>query len=333
MRGPNRARRAFLRQIGSVGISAWAAGRCAYSVYAQNPPDVPPVVVVVRMPGLSEATGDAQRSAYARLLDVALARLGLNWARVAQPADVVGIKVNCLGGPLMSTSPQLAAAVADGVLRAGVSPDRVIVFDREDRELIAAGYEISKDPARVQVYGTDSSPAGYEEKLTQARSVSTRLSTIVTEQCTRLISLPIAKDHMIAGVTGAMKNYFGCIASPNKYHADVCDPYVADLFSHRVFRSRHALAVCDAATLLYEGGPHDSPDHHYAYDGIIAGLDPVATDRVIWAIIEGVRAEKGLGPLIDDGRSPTYLASASALGLGCCDFESIQVVQEELPGR
>jgi len=218
MERPSGSRRAFIRQLGLAGVSAWAAGRCAYSVYAQNPPDVSPVVVAVRMPGLAEAAGDAQRSAYARLIDVAMARLGLTWPQVVQPADVVGIKVNCLGGPLMSTSPQLAAAVADNVLRAGVSPDRVIVFDREDRELIAAGYELSKDPARVQVYGTDSSAGGYEEKLTQARSVSTRFSTIVTEQCTRLISVPIAKDHMIAGMTGALKNYFGCIASPNKYH-------------------------------------------------------------------------------------------------------------------
>ena len=98
MERPSGSRRAFIRQLGLAGVSAWAAGRCAYSVYAQNPPDVSPVVVAVRMPGLAEAAGDAQRSAYARLIDVAMARLGLTWPQVVQPADVVGIKVNWTGG-------------------------------------------------------------------------------------------------------------------------------------------------------------------------------------------------------------------------------------------
>jgi len=324
-------RRAFLRRLALAGIGAWAGGRCTYSVFAQAaPPDVIPRVVIARSRGLSKATGLTRRRTYGRLLDYAMAQLGMPWTRVARPGDSVGIKVNCLGGPTISTSPELAVAIAERVAMAGVPAGKILIFDREDRELVAAGYELCHAPGRLQVYGTNPNGGGYDDRLTQAKSVGVRLSTIVTEECNTLISVPIAKDHMLAGITGALKNHFGCIASPNKWHSDQCDPYVADLNAHRVFRTKHALAVCDAAEVLYEGGPHDDPAHHYAYDGIVVGVDPVATDRVIWELIEAIREEEGLQSLADEVRAPTYIATAAERKLGVCDWNYISVIESEI---
>jgi len=284
-----------------------------------------PKVAVIRSSGLADASGGAKQSRFGALIDTGMRYLGLSWRDVVSPQDTVGIKVNCLGGMTISTRPELAYAVAERVCAAGVAPDRVIVFDREDRELIAAGYEPCRDVGRVQCYGTDTSPGGYEERLTESFSVGVRLSTIVTEQCTALISVPVVKDHMIAGMTGALKNHFGCIASPNKFHADSCDPYVADFNAAPAIKRRHRLAICDASDILYEGGPQDSPAHHYSYDGIVMGVDMVATDTVIWAIVDGVRREKGLAALADEGRTPTYLATAADRKLGVCRWDSIRI--------
>ena len=39
----------------------------------------------------------------------------------------------------------------------------------------------------------------------------------------------VLKDHDLAGVSLAMKNWYGVVHNPNKLHDDDCDPFVADL--------------------------------------------------------------------------------------------------------
>ena len=56
-----------------------------------------------------------------------------------------------------------------------------------------------------------------------------------------LINLPVLKDHDGAGVTIALKNMYGAIHNPNKYHPNGCDPYVADLNMLPEIRSRMKL--------------------------------------------------------------------------------------------
>jgi uncharacterized protein (DUF362 family) len=159
--------------------------------------------------------------------------------------------------------------------------------------------------------------------------VGSRLSKILTRSTKVLINLPVLKDHDGAGVTIALKNMYGVVHNPNKYHPNGCDPYVADLNMLPEIRSRLRLHLCDATTAMYEGGPAFKPEHSWKMNALLVSEDPVALDATGWRIIESKRAEKGLKTLAADKREPRYIATAadSEHRLGYCDPGRIAVAE------
>ena len=55
--------------------------------------------------------------------------------KIFSSEDVVGIKVNTLGGRKLSPYPQMVYALTDLLIEAGVKPDNIIIWDRSSREL------------------------------------------------------------------------------------------------------------------------------------------------------------------------------------------------------
>ena len=78
--------------------------------------------------------------------------------------------------------------------------------------------------AGVRIFGTDADGVGYGPDLVAHLGVGSLFSRIQAGYVTASISLAILKDHGLAGVTAGMKNYFGAIHNPNKYHDSGCDP-------------------------------------------------------------------------------------------------------------
>jgi len=134
---------------------------------------------------------------------------------------------------------------------------------------------------------------------------------LLTRRVNKIVLLPVLKDHGIVGVTMALKNLFGAIHNPNKYHVTAGDPYVADVFMLPPIRQKVRLTICDAITAQYEGGPSFLPQWSWPFNGLIVSRDPVALDYVGWQIIEHKRAEKGLKPLRELQREPAYIARAA----------------------
>jgi len=267
------------------------------------------------------------------MLDVAVPQaLGVEsadiaWRKLFKPNDTVGIKVNCIASRV-SSNPQLAWAIADSLIAAGVPADQIIIWDREDRELVSAGYTIMDGPG-VRCYGTKPG-VGYGKELIVFGSVGSRLSKIISRQCTAIVNVPVLKDHNIAGLSLSLKNYFGAIENPNKFHMSNCDPYVADLNMVPLIREKSKLIICDAITALYEGGPTDcNPRYIWRYNGLIIGTDPVAVDQIGLMLLEEKRASEGLSPLAAIGRSAKYIATAADPDhlLGVKDPEKIRVIE------
>jgi len=249
------------------------------------------------------------------------------WQSIVTPDDIVGIKVNCLAGRGMSTSKELTEAIQEKLLEAGVKSHRIIVWDRLNRDLEQAGYKIYYGKRKPQCYGNDQ--IGYSRDIFEFGSVGSRLSRIILQQCTKVINVPILKDHGIAGVTIALKNFFGAIDNPNKYHSDVGDPYIADVNMIPEIRNKVCLTICDATTAQYEGGPPYMPQWAWHNDGLLVAKDMVALDYVGWQMIEEKRKEMGFEPLAALGREPTYIATAgnSKHNLGKSDPEKIQIIR------
>jgi uncharacterized protein (DUF362 family) len=230
------------------------------------------------------------------------------WHSIVGPDDTVGLKVNTLGGRGISTHVELVAAICDRLQRARVNPANIIVWDRDTEEMERVGFRIAIGGNRVQCYGTDR--AGYQDELSTWGSVGSRLSKILTRS-TVLINLPVLKDHDGAGVTIALKNMYGAIHNPNKYHPNGCDPYVADLNMLPEIRSRLKLVICDATTAMYEGGPGFKPEHSWNPNSLLVSQDPVALDSIGWQMIERKRAEMRLKTLEAEKRMPRYIATAA----------------------
>jgi uncharacterized protein (DUF362 family) len=144
------------------------------------------------------------------------------------------------------------------------------------------------------------------------------------------VSLAILKDHGLAGVTAGMKNYFGTIHNPNKYHDDHCDPYVAEVFETEPVKGKHRLTVIDALRVQY----HRGPAYHAAWAEplgvLIFSTDPGAADFTGWQLIERLRARSGLPSLAEEEREPSYIRTASRLGLGQACSADIILIEEVL---
>jgi len=285
-------------------LVAPTVGLCA----AQSSTPVKPRVAIARDPLLRNDSGRlltlldrAVQAVYNR--DNALEA----WKLVARPDEVMGLKVNCLAGAGISTTPALVEAVVERLRQAGVPARNIVVWDRLNDDLESAGFRIATAPGRVRFIGNDT--AGYEDDLSSFGSAASRLSKTFTRTCDAVINLPTLKDHGITGVTMALKNMFGAIHNPNKYHGSVGDPFVADVFM--LVRRKVRLTICDATTAQYEGGPSYMPQWSWRYNGVLASRDPVALDATGWRIIERQRAEKGMKSLKDDGRQPRYIATAA----------------------
>ncbi len=249
------------------------------------------------------------------------------WRKIVRPDDTVGLKVNTLGGKGISTSIELVVAVCERLQQAGVKAADIVVWDRNTEELERAGFRITIGGDGVQCYGTDR--VDYEDYLSAWGSVGSCVSKILTRSSSVLINLPVLKDHDGAGVTIALKNMYGAIHNPNKYHPNGCDPYVADVNMLLEIRSRMKLVICDATTAMYEGGPGFKPEHSWKCNGLLVSQDPVALDSTGWQMIERKRAEMGLKTLEAEQRAPRYIATAadSEHRLGHCDPSRVVVVE------
>jgi len=252
-------------------------------------------------------------------------------ARLFRPDDRIGIKVNTIGGRAISTRPETALALAGWLASNGFPEKSLFVWDRTTRELKGAGYTPSAGRTGVRVFGTDADGLGYGPDLVSHLGVGSRFSKIQTELVTASISLAILKDHGMAGVTAGMKNYFGAIHNPNKYHDSGCDPAVAEVFDAPPVKSRHRLTILDALLVQFHKGPSYHAKWAAKSGSLVFSLDPVAADAVGWALIEKLRAAAGLPTLQDEGRAPAYLRTAAAMGLGQADPAQIETIEETVP--
>ncbi|MBI3923441.1 MAG: DUF362 domain-containing protein [Armatimonadetes bacterium] len=312
------SRRDFLTSVTAAGGAALLGLQTrGETQVGWNP--VPGAVVRYFDPKFGEGDFDVTRAK--RALDESICALTklkkpvTAWSRLFTPGDVVAIKINCLGGPNLSTRPGLVQAIIQNLTSAGVKPDNIIVFDMKNRELTMAGFSLSQAAGTPRVAGSDAL-GGYDTNFTQQGTVATRLSKVVSTLCTAIINVPILKDHKIVGVTAAMKNYFGVIDNPNKYHGNHGDPHVADVYSIPVIRGKERLIICDALNASFEGGPAYEPKGVWRPSCLLMATDPVAHDYVAWLMVEAERQRRGLQPLAKEGRSPKYLLTAANAGLG-----------------
>ena len=275
---------------------------------------------------------DADRGALRAMLDAGLLALSgqkdasTALARYFRPGERVGLKINGLAGRNAATHVELVDELSILLGKANIESRQQIAFDRFARDLASSGF--TARPGAYQCIGNDE--AGHEEELVQMPSSASRLCRVLTSQVDGVLNLPVLKQHMLAGMTGALKNNFGCIHNPNKMHIDSCDPYIAEVNAVPQIRNKQRLVIMDALRPVIDNGPSYQPGMGEVANALIFATDLVAADTVGLGILEDLRAKRELPPLAKVGMSPTYLLTASKMGLGVSDRAGMDVVTIEV---
>jgi len=274
-------------------------------------------VVVVRHSGVW--AGDTPDPAVVRqMLDAGISTLTdvsdvlAVWRALLDPGERVLLKVNCIsyGGP---TQPAVTYGVAQRLQDAGIPGENILIFDRTDNELTAAGYALNESGAGIQCHG--SRGRGTQAALSQA---SVKFYQEI-DACDAIINIPTPKQHDMAGVSVALKNHYGSVDNPGALHGNRCDPAIAELNAQPNVRDKTRLIV--AAALNVSPRDWNRPERENA---LLFSFDPVALDTVGRDILVRQRQAMGLdaGYLIDGAR---HLSTAQTLGLGATDANLIDL--------
>lgn len=287
-------------------------------------------VVTVRHAGAT-VKDEVQAEPVARMVERAVMELSGEptpdkaWARYFRPEERVGIKINGRGGAGVAVCNPLIKACVAGLVSVGVKPGNIIIWDSLPADLHNSG--LSLDGA----WGAQVVPAnvGWDAEI-QRGSFRGCLTTIVTQRVDAILNLPFLKDHILTGVTLALKNHYGSISNPEAHHENGCDPYLADLNTVPALRDKQRLILCDGTRTQPEGGPQFQPGYRLFTNLIMAATDPVAHDYVGWQFIEARRREMGMAPLARVGRPAKFIRAAAARGLGTDQPENIEQVEVKL---
>jgi len=278
-------------------------------------------VVRVRHPGVWQ--GDAlDPVALREMVDAAVARLmgrsepAAAWAALFAPGERVAIKVNAISGSSYWTHAALALAVADRLQAAGVVPEQIVIYDRSTRELEDAGFPVNRDGQGVRCYGTD----GDYRRPHTLLGTEIGLSAIL-EACDALINLPLLKAHGISGMSFALKNHYGTLDQPGRFHAPRIVEALGELNALPSIAERTRLVIGDALSICTSGW-------HRAVEGdsLVVSRDPLAHEVVGLEMLASAIGEAGGDASFARAQTGAWLAHAAGVGLGVADPAAIELL-------
>ncbi len=286
-------------------------------------------VIVVRWPA-KKAGKRLDNRTYKIMLETGLSSLLQNNSLKTTiskilPGGVIGMKTNCMTRKFNSTPVALIDAFSDILINNDIKENDIVIWERTNDELVQAGYKLNASSFGRRCLGTDSHGVGYGRDFFGAGDVNSLVSGILTSMVDHNINLPVLKDHSIAGLSAGLKNMYGAINNPNKYHANNCNPYAAYISQLEPIRNRNRLVVIDAIRVQYNAGPGYDSRYIDNYGGLIISGDPVAADRIGLEIVEYYRRINKMPSLQNAGRPADYLITAEKIGLGVADLRKIDL--------
>lgn len=271
------------------------------------------------------------------------------WRTFFEPGDVVGIKVNPVGGPHVVSSPEVVREIIRGLESAGVRRKDVVVYDRYRAEFLNVGFQKwlpdgvrwmnaaeKYDEVQQDINGYDADHymdmaltlPGQDVKNERARR--SYAARFITQEINKLINLPVLKDHQSAGVTLALKNLsHGLVNNVCRTHSsstlNACGAFIPAVVSLPVIRNKTVLHILDGIKGLYHGGPGARPQFVWDHQTMYFATDPVALDHICWKEIDKKRLSVGMKSIAEAkpdqfstflNRQPEHVEIAGALGLG-----------------
>jgi len=252
------------------------------------------------------------------------------WKKIIpEPEKKVAIKVNCQIEAIYTKS-KVVKPILDGLLLIGVKPSNIIIYDLKGRAFNYAGF--TKNTGNGIKVGTIEELGGYSWKKwfrVPIPLIGNKFSKIVAGEgpygCDYIINVPVLKAlDGYAGVTLSMKNHFGSIANCSRLHSTIHES-IASLNAHELIAQKTRLIVVDGIFTQYKWINGRDQSTVQTTNTILIGTDPVAIDYIGWQIIEDIRKNLKIGPVVP---RPEYIfIAAQKYGLGNNDRGKIILVE------
>lgn len=277
------------------------------------------------------------------------------WSHFVSEDDIIGLKVNPIGGKLLSTSHAITQSIVKQLEEAGISRSKIVIWDRREEQLDDAGFTTENYPgvsfmatecyddnksyinAEGKFYSEDwidkdhffyADVEGEYDAYTMPYMVNggknSYFSKICTQKVTKIINVPVLKNAGTS-ITACMKNLaYGSISNTGRLHKALWHETTAYACAFPPLRDKVVLNVLDGILGCFDGGPAANPQFICQYKTLLLGSDPVAVDRVAYDVVinkriqEGVQTEEKIA-----GRK--FMELAQELQLGVCDRDKIKL--------
>jgi len=143
-------------------------------------------------------------------------------------------------------------------------------------------------------------------------------------QCTALISMPALKGHWLTGIGTVLKNYIVYSGRPSRYH-DARSVKLGEIWLIPEVKAKTRLVLVDALYPLCDKGPQPDPRYKWAYNGLIAGTDPVAVETVCLKVLNEKRHALRGEPWPISPPPVCVEAADKVYGLGTSKLEKIKI--------
>ena len=144
------------------------------------------------------------------------------------------------------------------------------------------------------------------------------------KECDALIALPALKAHWLTGIGTVLKDYIMFSGSPSSYHKGN-SAKLGEIWNLSFVKGKTKLVLVDALYPLCDKGPQPDPRYNWPYNGLIAGIDPVAVETVGLKIIEEKRKAIRGEPWPLSPPPICVEAADKVYGLGTSCMEEIQI--------
>ncbi len=302
--------------------------------------------------GISRLTGQSMKESFARFFTT---------------DDVVGIKVNPVGGKIMGNRLELVDAVIEWLVDGGLKKDQIVIWDRFDHMLAEAGFTAERFPgvrlASLQILGVGDQPwrdeqgnhvsaanfdrdAYYFARGLVGKSVPgypsdefylnqhvfageySYFGKLITHELTKIINIPVFKNTG-AGISMATKNLgYGSICNTGRLHEKLFFSVCTEVLAAPWVRDKLVLNITDGLRGQYDGGPMANDKFVYPLGALYFATDPFALDMTCHNQITAKRTAMGIA-VNQHPRFTQYLHDAEALGLGVADVAKIDHIRIE----
>ena len=277
--------------------------------------------------------------------------------------DVVGLKVNPVGPPLINTRHEIVDAVIEWLVQGGLPRENIVIWDRFDYMLTDGGYTAKRFPGvRIEglqtmdetgnkwrdARGNHLSINNFDQKVYYfAKGVVGKgvrgykddefylnqhvfngeysyFGKLLTQRLTKIINLPAYKNTG-SGISMATKNLgYGSLCNTGRLHDPLFFNVCTEVLAAPVVRDKLVLNITDGLRAQYEGGPDKNAQFIYANHSLYFATDPFALDMTCHRELVAKRRQMGI-TVNENPRFTEYLRYAEKLGLGVANPDNIRL--------